>query len=52
MLPFYRKLLTLPVEDDKARLGFGEITDMIETISELQAQTDQRGAELATASAA
>jgi uncharacterized protein YfbU (UPF0304 family) len=52
MLPFYRKLLTLPVEDDKARLGFGEITDMIETISELQAQTDQRGAEMATASAA
>jgi uncharacterized protein YfbU (UPF0304 family) len=50
MLPFYRKLLALPIEDRKAPLGFDEITGLIATICELQAQADNRYAEMETAS--
>lgn len=52
MLPFYRKLLDLPMAGGGAPLGFDAITDMIATISELRAQTDRPCAEMQSASAA
>ncbi|HKJ62666.1 MAG TPA: YfbU family protein [Hyphomicrobiales bacterium] len=52
MAPFYRKLLALKVGETDAVLDLAGITDMIETISELLAQTNPNGGQLETASAA
>ena len=52
MVPFYRDLLALKVDENDDVLDLTEITKVIETINELQAQPPQPSAELKTASAA